>query len=127
MTLKGQDGVKDLSQKDKASTLGFSLRWDGKTLHKEVEPAAFSQLRQRLGQSHVAPSPRQDALDAIRGWVKAYAPAFEDGDVAEVLVITAQCGFREGISLSLIQKGWQDAWKRWQRCLDKAQRRYRPR
>jgi RNA-directed DNA polymerase len=127
MTLKGQDGVKDLSQGDKASILGFSLHWDGKTLHKEVEPTAFSQLRQRLGQSHVAPSPRQDALDVVRGWVKAYAPAFEDGDVAEVLAITAEQGFREGISLGLIQRWRQDAWKRWQRCLDKVQRRYRPR
>jgi hypothetical protein len=38
----------------------------------------------------------------VRGWVKAYAPAFEDGDVTSVLPTTAGCGFREGISLVLV-------------------------
>ena len=72
-------------------------------------------------------NPRQTALDVVRGWVKAYAPAFEDGDVTSVLATTAECGFREGITLMLVQEWWRDAWERWQKCRVKAQRRYRDR
>src|SRR5438445_6799055 len=90
--------------------LGFSLWWDGEVLHLEAEPDTFNQLRQRLGQSHVTPNPARTALGVVRGWVKAYAPAFEDGDVTSVLAITSECGFREGISLMLVQEWWQDAW-----------------
>jgi hypothetical protein len=59
--------------------------------------------------------------------VKAYAPAFEDGDVTSVLAIMSECGLREGISLTLIQEWWQDAWERWQRCRQKARSRHRNR
>jgi retron-type reverse transcriptase len=127
MTLKGEDGVKDLCQGDIAHLLGFSLWWDGETLHLEVEPGSFNQLRQNLGQAHVMPNPRRTALDVVRGWVKAYAPAFEDGDVSSVPAIMSEHGFREGISLMLLQEWWRDAWERWQRCRQKARRRYRER
>jgi hypothetical protein len=63
----------------------------------------------------------------VRGWVKAYAPAFEDGDVTSVLAATAGCGFREGISLMLVQGWWQDAWERWRRCRQRAHHGYRDR
>jgi len=125
--LKGEGGAKDLDQGDVAHLLGFSLWWDGKALHLEAEPESFNQLRQHLGQSHVTPNPPRTALDVARGWVKAYAPAFEDGDVTSVLAITSECGLREGISLMLTQEWWQDAWERWQRCRQKAGRCYRDR
>ncbi len=124
MTLKGEDGVKDLSQGDVARLLGFSLWWDNAILYLEVEPETLDQLRQRLGQAHVTPNPRRAALDVVRGWVTAYAPAFEDADVSSVLVIISECGFREGISLALMEQWWQDAWERWQRCRQKARRRH---
>jgi hypothetical protein len=60
----------------------------------------------------------------VRGWVKAYAPAFQDGDVTSVLATMTACGVREGISLILVQEWWQDAWERWQRCQQKARRRH---
>jgi retron-type reverse transcriptase len=127
MTLKGEGGVKDLDQGDMAHLLGFSLWWSGEVLHLEAEPESFSQLRQHLGQSHVTPNPQRTALDVARGWVKAYAPAFEDGDVTSVLAAMSECGFREGISLMLVQGWWQDAWERWQRRRQKARRRHRDR
>jgi hypothetical protein len=37
------------------------------------------------------------------------------------------CGFREGISLMLVQEWWQDAWERWRRCRQKARRSHRER
>jgi hypothetical protein len=127
MQLKGEDGVKDLGQGDVAHILGFSLWRNGETLHLEVEPKSFSQLRQHLGLAHVAPNPRWAALDVVRGWVKAYAPAFEDGNVSSVLAIMSEYGFREGISRMLLEGWWRDAWERWQRCREKTRRRYRER
>jgi retron-type reverse transcriptase len=127
MTLKGEDGVKDLGRGDVARLLGFSLWWDGEILHPGVGPESFDQLCQRLGQAHVTPNPRRAALAVARGWVMAYAPAFEDGDVSRVLTATADCGFREGISRVLVGEWWRDARERWQRCRKRAGRRYRER
>lgn len=127
MTLKGEEGVKDLNQREGIQLLGFSLRWDGKTFHLDVEPKSFDQLQHHLGQTHVTPNPRLTALEVVRGWVKAYAPAFEDGDVSNVLAIMSEHGFREGISRMRIEEWWREAWERWQRCRQKARKRYRER
>jgi hypothetical protein len=118
LTLKGEDGVKDLSQGDKAHLLGFSLRWDGSELHLGLEPNTFKHLEQHLGLAHVTPNPTHTACTVVLGWIEAYAPAFEDGNVAETLTIAAENGFRELPSLQTVKTHWQDAWKRWQRCRD---------
>jgi hypothetical protein len=127
MTLKGEDGVKDLAHGDVAHLLGFSLWWEGETLHLEVEPETLDALKKRLGRAHVTPNPPRTALEVVQGWIEAYAPAFEDGDVSHVLAIVARSGFREGISQELLKEWWQEAWNRWQDVRVKARRRYRER
>jgi hypothetical protein len=119
---EGEDGVKDLRQ-DRVSLLGYLLRWDGKALHLEIEPGAFTHLRQHPGQAHAAPNPTQAARAAILAWVEAYAPAFEDGDVAGVLATAAGCGFREVVSPARLRERWRTARERWQARRAIAQRR----
>jgi retron-type reverse transcriptase len=126
MTLKGEDGVRDLSHGDEAHLLGFSLCWDGNALHLKTAPETFDQLKQRLDAVHATPSPPRAALEVARGWVEAYAPAFEDGDVSHVLDVMTERGFRENISLLLLKEWWQGAWERWQECR-KARARHRTR
>jgi retron-type reverse transcriptase len=122
MSLKFQDGVKDIRQ-DRVSLLGFSLHWDGETLHLGVEPGAFTHLQQHLDEVHAAPNPTRAAREAVLAWVEAYAPAFEDGDVAGVLATAAGRGFRELVSPARLCERWRTAWGRWQACRAKAQRR----
>jgi hypothetical protein len=124
MRLKGKDGVKGLASGEEACLLGFALRRTGKVLHCGTSPGALDDLRQHLGQAHVAPNPARTARDAVTAWVEAYAPAFEDGDVADVLATAAQCGFRELISLDRLRDRWQAARGRWNRCRAKARRRH---
>ncbi len=124
MQLKGEDGVKDLHRGDVAHLMGFSLRWSGNHLCYEVEPNTFDHLRQLLGEAHVTPDPAKAAFQVVLGWVTAYAPAFESGDVADVLTVAVECGFRE-LPLNQIQQCQRVACMRWQHCRDKARRRYR--
>ena len=127
LSLKGEDGVRDLRRGDTAQLLGFSLRWAEPKLQFGIGSAALDQLRQHLGQAHVTLNPGRAAHEVALSWVAAFAPAYEDGDVADVLAICAECGFRESLSLSLLQAQWRTAWERWQICRVKARHGYRDR
>lgn len=123
MTLKGEDGIKDLAHGEVAHLLGFSLWWEGDALNLEIEPETLTQLKQRLAECHVTPNPPEAALMVAQGWVEAYAPAFGDGDVSHVLTSITEQGFREGISLTTLTDWWKRAWSRWQKARVKARRR----
>jgi hypothetical protein len=120
LTLKGEDGVKDL-RSEIAHLLGFSLMLNGKSLQYGIGPGAFTQLRQHLGEAHVTHHPTQTAQAVVLGWIGAFAPALEDGDVTDVLAIAAEYGFRE-FSLDSAREHWQGAWSRWSNCRERARR-----
>lgn len=122
MTLKGEDGVQDLSKGEQTQLLGFTLRWNGKRLILSPNPDSLIDLRQRLGDAHLTLDPPCTANSAITGWADAMAPAFENGDLSDVYSVAVEYGFRE-ISRDRIQQRWENARQRWQTCRIKAQKR----
>jgi RNA-directed DNA polymerase len=124
LTLKGQDGTRDLTR-DEASLLGFSVRWDGQALRLTLPEDTFDLLRLHLCETHVTPNPPQAARVTVQGWVTAYAPAFEDGDVSTILTTLVACGFRESASRAEVIQWWEDGWLRWQRQRERSRRQHR--
>ncbi|MFO0823766.1 MAG: reverse transcriptase domain-containing protein [Gemmataceae bacterium] len=125
MSLKGADGVYDLSNGESATLLGYDLRWDDGGLELRPSAKAWTSLRKHLQDSYGTPVPSRTALQQLRSWVTAYAPAVTDSDVGKVLSIAAEYGFREFRSKVVID-AWEPAWERWKRCRARASRRYRP-
>ena len=125
MSLKGADGVYDLSTRTSATLLGYDLRWDTEGLELRPSSKAWTSLRKHLQDSYGTPIPSRAALTQLRSWITAYAPAVTDSDVGTVLSIAAEYGFRE-FNPNAVIAAWRPAWERWKRCRAKASRRYRP-
>ena len=125
MSLKGTDGVHDLSTGGTATLLGFDLRWGGAGLELKPAAKAWTSLRKHLQDCHGTPVPSRTALQQLRSWVTAYAPAVTDSDVGKALTTAAEYGLRE-FNPDAVVTAWRPAWERWKRCLVRAQQRYRP-
>jgi RNA-directed DNA polymerase len=125
MSLKGADGVHDHSNGKSVTLLGYDLRWDDGGLDLRPSTKAWTSLRKHLQDCYDTPVPSRAALQQLRSWITAYAPAVTDSDVGTVLTIAAEYGFRE-FDPDVVVAAWKPAWERWKRCRVKAQRRYRP-
>jgi hypothetical protein len=115
LTLKGKDGVVDLSQGEEAHLLGFTLSKKGNHLTYGINQEAWNSLALSLLDAHREANPTRAAQEAMLGWVDSLGPAFENGDADEVLSFVSHHGFRE-ISLTMIKKRWKESWKRWKEC-----------
>jgi retron-type reverse transcriptase len=113
MSLKGKDGVFDLSDGDEAQLLGFTLTREGDRISYGIGQGAWDSLKEGLLQAHSSPHPSLAAKQVVMGWVDSLGPAFESGDPAEVLHLASGFGFRE-LSLAEIQTRWADSRKRWE-------------
>ena len=123
MALKGADGVHDLTT-GATPLLGFNVRWTGGL---DLRPAAktWETLRRHLRDSYDTPVPARTALQQLRAWVAAYAPAVTDSDVGQALALAADHDLRE-FDPTAVTDAWRPAWERWQRCRARASQRYRP-
>jgi hypothetical protein len=115
-TLKGEDGITDLRQGQKAQLLGFTLsRRDGH-FQLELGKDAWVKLEQNLVKAHETQDPAATARTVVRGWVEAFGPAFEDWRVVtldRVLQTAARTGFRELDSRAHLADRCETAWRRW--------------
>ena len=114
MSLKGKDGVSDLTNGEQVQLLGFTLQKKGDRISYGIGQGAWDSLEQSLLRAHTETNPPSTARQAVLGWVGSLGPAFENGDCAEVLRLASGYGFRE-LSPSQIWEGWQESWRRWQR------------
>lgn len=121
-TLKGEDGVRDLSDGEQTRLPGFTLRWNGGWLMLSPNPDSRIGLRQRLGDAHLALDPHCTADSALTGWADATATAFENGDLGDVYSAAAEEGFRE-TSRNRIHRRRENALLLWQTCRTTAQKR----
>lgn len=124
LSLKGNAGVVDLSHGGPVQLLGFSLQWKEGRIFYEIGSDAWDTLRQHLCEAHSREQPPLTAQQSVLGWLDALGPAFENGDVATVLSLAADYGFRE-ISLDRIRERWRESWKRWRVCQARSRRRNR--
>jgi hypothetical protein len=61
-------------------------------------------------------NPPKTAEMVVKGWVKAYGPAFESlrrDDPKRVLDVAARHGFREVASPETVAGWWRGAWESW--------------
>jgi RNA-directed DNA polymerase len=127
LSLKGDEAeVVDLSNHDRVQLLGFDIVKDDDEIRYRIGDGAWDSLRQCLGEAHVQDNPSRAALAAVYGWVDSLGPAYESGDVSQVISIAADYGFRE-ISASKIDKRWLAAWRRWLGCRRRSRSRCRSR
>jgi RNA-directed DNA polymerase len=116
-TLKGEDGPPvDLRQGGHVQLLGFSLSHENEKLTYKLGRDAWVKLDQNLSKAHEADDPTTAARVAVRGWIDAYGPAFEnrrDDVLNRVLTTAAGCGFREIDDRETLQGRWKSAWGRW--------------
>ena len=93
----------------------------------DLRPAAktWETLRRHLRDSYDTPVPARTALQQLRAWVAAYAPAVTDSDVGQALALAADHDLRE-FDPTAVTDAWRPAWERWQRCRARASQRYRP-
>ena len=114
-TLKGEDPPVDVRDRE-AQILGFSISFKGQVRYG-LGKSAWKGLEDNLDKAHLSPNPPGYALQAVRGWVGAYGPAFEStwSPVEEVLGTAASYGFRELITPKELFEDWQSSWQRWER------------
>jgi hypothetical protein len=78
-------------------------------------------LQQALEEAHKDHDPTQGALRAIRGWITAFGPAFNDGrrdpTKKEILRTGSALGFMDVIVPEDLARGMEDSYKRWQSTL----------
>jgi hypothetical protein len=114
--LKGEDGVTDLQQGQKAQLLGFTLsRRDGH-LRFDLGKDAWVKLEQNLVKAHQTPDPTATARMVIWGWVEAFGPAFENWRVVtldRILQTAVRMGFREIDSRDHLADLCETSWRRW--------------
>jgi hypothetical protein len=114
--LKGEDGVTDLRQGQKAQLLGFTLsRRDGH-LQLDLGKDAWVKLERDLVKAHETQDPTATARMVVQGWVEAFGPAFEDwrvGTLNRILQTAAMRGFREIDSRDHLADRCETAWRRW--------------
>jgi hypothetical protein len=112
-TLKGEEPPVDIREKE-AALIGFRISYDRQVRYKLGEDA-WKGLRINLDKAHLSPNPPGYALQAIRGWLGAYGPAFESTwtAVERVLRTAASHGFREPATPEELWESWQSSWRRW--------------
>jgi retron-type reverse transcriptase len=96
MTLKGEEGARDLGAGGEAQVLGFILSWRGGSLHYETSDKALGQLQQDLQGAQLGPNPAVTTAQVALGWIEAMGPALEDGNrMTDLTRALANSGIRE--------------------------------
>lgn len=119
LELKGKGGgIFDL-QKNSATLLGFGMQMKDDEVSFTLTEQAWNNLKLQLAESHNALNPSEIALEVITGWVNAFGMAFEDdgSDVAKVLQVAAQYGFRE-VDRERVEKVAGEAKARWEKMIE---------
>lgn len=116
MALKGTDGDPvDLRQKG-AKILGLSIRWKNGRIQYELTEEAWTNLKQKLSETHMNQDIQGMAYQVIQGWMVACASAFEgkpeDPVLQRILRIAAEVGYRE-LSRDRLKRYLQSARDRW--------------
>jgi hypothetical protein len=114
MTLKGKDGVYDLSTGCTAQPLGFDISWPSAGLHLRPCSQAYDNLRSLLKDTWKTHTPTISAKQALTSWVRAYAPGLQEDNLPGLLSVAAEYGFRE-IPLSTLSYHHGRALCEWQR------------
>lgn len=115
LELKGEGGgIFDL-ETNSATLLGFGIQIKDNEVSFTLTEQAWNNLKLQLTESHNALDPNKIAAEVITGWVNAFGMAFEnDGsDVAKVLQVAAQYGFRE-VDRECVEKVAFEAKARWE-------------
>jgi hypothetical protein len=101
--------------------LGFTIRAGKEGLEIGFGDKAWMKLQQALQEAHKDQDPTQAALRAIRGWINAFGPAFNDGrrDSAKkkILGIGSALGFRDVFIQEDLGQNMEDSYQRWQSTL----------
>jgi len=115
MSLKGEERPADLQKGQKAHILGFQLRWDNGRIQYDLAEEAWESLETALSAAHTQAGP-DVALQAIRGWMSVWGPAFESKSEAQILnriqEIAAEAGCRE-LSRNQLKRYLQSSRDRW--------------
>lgn len=102
---------------DTAQLLGFTISAAPEGLEIGLGTMAWIRLEQALTEAHKAIDPTQAALRAIRGWINAFGPGFDDGrrDPAktEILGIGTAHGFTDVIVPEDLGRDMEDSYRRW--------------
>jgi hypothetical protein len=119
LSLKGEDGppVNLKRQGTRVGILGFRVSYRDGRLRYGLGGKAWKSLEQRLAEAHGAADPGRAAVAAVRGWLEAHGPAFEDAEECEALErvrrTAARMGFRE-LDTEEGLMGWlREARQRW--------------
>ncbi len=125
LSLKGEDGIADLSAGNRAQLLGFTLwREDGR-LWIGLGEKSLPQLREHLVKAWETSDPHITARTILRGWIDANGPSFENGVavIPDVILLASGLGFREVPGVGELTGWWEEAWERWLACRRCARRR----
>ena len=118
ITPKGEDKPVDLKAGEAAQFLGFTLCCSNTELILGLGDEAWRHLELRLAEAHFTDDPPTLATQAIKGWIAAFGPAFNDNAIELVQVrllrTLANIGFREAMGSSAIICHCNLAWNRWQ-------------
>jgi hypothetical protein len=119
LSLKGEDGpaVSLKRRGARVEILGFQVSYRDGRLRYGLGKKARKNLEQHLAEAHEAADPGRAATEAVRGWLAAHGPAFEDAEECEVLEgvhrTASRMGFRE-IGMEEGPRGWlREARQRW--------------
>lgn len=96
----GKTQIRDLSQGETATWLGFSLNWDGNQLCASLHDTFFEKVRDTLAESLAKADGVLHASEALRGIVDQLGPCFTTEDHADhvlchLTTVAAELGFRE--------------------------------
>ncbi len=119
LSLKGEDGlpVNLKRQGARVEILGLRVSYRNGRLRYGLGKKAWRNLEQRLGEAQEADNPGMAAIAAVRGWLAAHGPAFEDAEECEVLERVCRTAAREGFRELGTEEGpigWlREARQRW--------------
>jgi hypothetical protein len=111
---EGRGQIHNLSE-EPANLLGMLLTWDGNRMRYAMEEEAWQHLREGLSEAYDYPEPTKAMEIKLRGWIEAFAPAFERYEEQQLLMIRDvldALGFQEA-SLGILRSWIHSARDKW--------------
>ena len=120
LTLKGTDDdvITDIQQHP-VEVLGLDLRMEDGRVAYAIPDRAWEQLHEAMLECHWRLNPPAAARSAVRGWLEAQGPTFEnlsDAILCRIYRTGTRNGFRELDGQDALRRYAQDAFRRWE-CL----------
>jgi hypothetical protein len=118
LDLKDENGQPANLKRQGASVqlLGYSVSYEDGRLCYALGRKAWTGLDRGLETAHGAADPGETAKMAMRGWLAAFGPAFEDADsvtLEKVLAVMARKGFREACTEEDLRTWLRDVLLTW--------------